>query len=183
MNETPARHPDSTRIAAVAERLERAAGRTGAVVDMLAIEIAKRRSGPCETIACHAGWYLHEAWMENRIVGTIQPVAKHWKGDEYGFLRAGRTGTGRFLGYNQGAAMMARDLGFHNAEELESWARDNPDRWGNRSGGVMFSSMCAFQDDGCEPVRTEERLIRIAKHWRKVLERTRAIEAGGEGIR
>jgi len=75
----------------------------------------------CGTVHCVGGWYK----AYDYLVDKIKPP------------------TGDYVGFSGGATKMAKDLGF-NWGELESWAKGNPDIWGNRRGEYLFSSEGAY---------------------------------------
>lgn len=96
----------------------------------------------CGTMACHAGWFAVARGMSRLSYGV-----------------------GAY-DYNSSANDMAKFLGFKGAEDLESWAVENTDMWGNHSGSYMFCDGAAF---GSSTDRIT--LDRIGKHWLEVADR------------
>lgn len=76
-------------------------------------------------------------------------------------------GSDTYLG---GALEMAEDLGFYQISELEIWAEQNDQLWGNIFGSHMFVSGCAF-GDGTQNDKSLNSLIQIIDHWKGVKER------------
>ncbi|CAC9640019.1 hypothetical protein [uncultured Gammaproteobacteria bacterium] len=56
-------------------------------------------------------------------------------------------------------------LGFKWEQELEIWAQDNPELWGNKHGRDMFCGWRAFTDDGDKQLTHRD----IINHWKQVL--------------
>lgn len=77
----------------------------------------------CGTIHCVGGWYVyanfHRKFIKERCIDHV-------------------------LDYNDGADLMALDLGFKISPDLRCWAYCNPEIWGNRFGGGMFSNRQAW---------------------------------------
>lgn len=102
----------------------------------------------CKTIACHGGW------AAVLFIPNFDPSEHH---------------------FTEGAHALATYLGFSHADELEAWAHQNSQIWGNNAGGRMFnaSGSIAFQTDGdfyyspFQPIT----LYHIAEKWAKVGER------------
>jgi len=81
---------------------------------------AMAKNHKCGTIHCVAGWYA---------------VA---------LLKDGTINESEYVSYSDGAAAIAKQLGFKNDSQLESWANRNPDIWGNEDGINMFYSKKAY---------------------------------------
>lgn len=99
----------------------------------------------CGTPGCHAGW----AYI---ALAGFPP-------------QDGQTN------YLDGAELLAEHLGFYDYDELEEWAEDNPDLWGNENGDCMFSHSEAFGE-----VCSEFPAQVLVDHWRAVGERLRERE-------
>lgn len=80
------------------------------------VDMAEFTFHPCDTIACHAGWF---AVSQN----------KNWS---------------CVFGYQDSANEMANFLGFSHRDQLALWADINEEFWGNRFGSDMFCSRRAF---------------------------------------
>ncbi len=63
------------------------------------------------------------------------------------------------------SAALAIFLGFKWEQELEIWAQDNPELWGNKHGRDMFCGWRAFTDDGDKQLTHRD----IIEHWKQVL--------------
>lgn len=107
----------------------------------------------CGTTACHAGWFA-VANGKNRTFSNSMHGS-------YGFTDASNE--------------MAQFLGFARHFELEAWATDNPNLWGNAHGNGMFCDIQAF---GVQKKRNSDivSLLTISKHWRQVAERLETLE-------
>ena len=88
---------------------------------------------------CHAGFI-------SAVLGA--PDSNHWR---------------------KGARIICSFLGFNLIFDLEDWAQDNPEIWGNEDGRLMFLKGFAF---GLEEDVFSAR--KIVKHWEGVLERLEA---------
>ena len=65
----------------------------------------------------------------------------------------------RIYGYDEGANLIAKNLGFINREELLFWAKDHPEKWGNTMGYGLFSSPKAFLPERSKEKLTTAKLI------------------------
>lgn len=99
----------------------------------------------CGTTHCHGGWYAVAVCRRSKR-----------------------------LDYTNGGDRMAAHLGFANMEQLEYWAAENPEIWGNKNGSMMFSGRGAFKSP--KRKRGAQSLKDIYNHWTEVMERVRAIE-------
>jgi hypothetical protein len=72
----------------------------------------------CGTVHCMGGWYA---------IKFLDEIVKQCK-------------PGQFIGYNEGANLIAEHLGFPGQWDLQEWAGDNPEIWGNEEGSSMFSN-------------------------------------------
>lgn len=121
-----------------------------APVFMMETSVQGDEENLCGTPACHAGWF-GRFWDKNHT------------------------------DYNQSANAMANFLGYertnrHTAmRQLETWAMDNPDLWGNENGDEMFYHRRAFRKDS-EDMRSAT-MREIADHWYGVAERLSKVEA------
>ena len=127
--------------------------------------------GKCNTIACHAGWYLYHKHKNNGYwaytygdigIDYFTPLDENKPKKE-------RTSLAYVFNYGEGATLMAKDLGFDYAIDLKIWARENPEIWGNSCGEMMFSAKGedAFNKNSMQEVT----LLDIANHWENVAER------------
>jgi len=79
----------------------------------------------CGTVHCVGGWYIAYEYM---VTKTPTPKTE-------------------YIGFGDGVKIMAKDLGFGEGDyddRLQSWAKDNPEIWGNSFGYNMFSSSTAY---------------------------------------
>ena len=116
-------------------------------------DMGNTKFNACGTVACHAGWFA-VANNKSRAFRVTAP-------------------DGKYYGFNDAADEMARFLGFQGQICLLDWASGNPELWGNKNGGVMFSSDSAFGKSTSKNVIS---LKEISNHWRKVAERLEKIE-------
>lgn len=148
------RHPTSAQVLKVVETMKKVmyrAGKKGAL-DMY-------EPGICGTVNCVAGWYVVAK-------GTEDPeTMRHIRGNH--------------VDYEYGAMLMAEDLGFRNEDELRAWAEDNPEIWGNKHGGSMFSRYDAYT--GIFDIRVTCEYSDIITHWAKVADRLKAMEGSING--
>jgi hypothetical protein len=77
--------------------------------------------------------------------------------------------------YSHYKETMATELGFAYSDELEDWAMENPELWGNKDGRYLFCCRSAFGVYG-EPIT----LSIIANHWWKVAKRLWRIQGGAK---
>lgn len=96
----------------------------------------------CGTPMCHAGWYASIALKGKRVDSSGLPI-----------------------NYLDGASIMSKHLGFASGGDLEFWAKNNPEIWGNENGRMIFTSAYAFNYKG------ELDLLAIINHWQAVKER------------
>lgn len=92
--------------------------------------------------------------------GTVEVGAPMCHAAYYGL------GLGMIRGtmFNRAADKMAENLGFDNADDLREWGHENPNLWGNVSGGKMFISRTAFTEEHLN-------LDTIIEHWKGVQSR------------
>jgi len=102
------------------------------------INLESRENYYCGTPGCHAGEYL--------ICSDVK--FKPW------------------IGFDEGARLMANDLGFNTINNIEHWADKHPRLWGNSEGKRMFTSQMAFDCAELHPTLTQ-----ISDHWLGVAER------------
>ena len=93
----------------------------------------------CGTVHCVGGWYA--------IANLDRPEIK----DRF------KKG---FVGYSDGADLMAKDLGFANRDCLQTWAFDNPEIWGNPRGGSMFAYESAYDNEGFDGVISQLEVVK-----------------------
>lgn len=108
----------------------------------------------CGSSACHGGWFQVAA------APVRNPQARGFGALEYQAITS----------YSDGAELMARELGMGNMRILEEWAHHNPNIWGNKNGGDMFTGDRAFTK-GPPPT-----LGKIARHWYGVGARLEQLE-------
>jgi hypothetical protein len=93
----------------------------------------------CGTVHCVGGWYavanLDREFIDNKI-------------------KNGR------VEYDDGAELMAHDLGFDSYWALGGWAFDNPKIWGNEGGFEMFESASAYDNAGFDGVIAQWELVK-----------------------
>lgn len=80
--------------------------------------------------------------FRNTKCGTVHCVAAWYGAKKY--LVDGESIPDGYVGFTDGAKQMAKDMGFDDRYELESWARRNYAKWGNKYGYCMFSSKIAY---------------------------------------
>ncbi len=106
----------------------------------------------CGTTHCHGGWY----WVA--------------KNGDHGIEDDESTDG---MAFEDGADMLARDLGFKDYVHLEDWAKYNPEIWGNYDGSAMFVDEKAFtsKDPNSRRHKTIYNLQDIIDHWCEVRDR------------
>jgi hypothetical protein len=93
----------------------------------------------CGTVHCVGGWYAVANLDRERIKDKIK--------------------NGR-VGYDDGADLLANDLGFASHYALQNWAEENPKIWGNEGGDEMFGSASAYDDAGFDGVIAQWELVK-----------------------
>jgi hypothetical protein len=93
----------------------------------------------CGTVHCVAGWYA--------VANSDRQVIK----DK---IKKGR------VGFDDGANLMAQDLGFGWSYPLKNWAEENPEIWGNDDGFEMFESELAYDNAGFDGVIMQWCIVR-----------------------
>lgn len=106
--------------------------------------------GSCGTQLCHAGWYASV---------TIKTLFDS-------------------IHFTDGGNKMAKHLGFKIMSDLIDWADKNPEIWGNKFGGSMFSDSKAFTGLHGKRISVND----IINHWKGVYERVLALEKTNEPI-
>ena len=104
----------------------------------------------CGTAACHAGWF--ELYDRSGNVADMGFQANSMDTDDVDYFE-----------FERGAEKISDFLGIEDPDQLEKWARENPDKWGNHNGDCIFSEDCAF-GVGEETVTLEQ----IGQHWIEV---------------
>lgn len=104
---------------------------------------------PCGTVHCHGGWYA---------IATCE--IKESK---------------QFVSYTAGAHQMAKDLevGIYT-NDVEDWAKNNPEIWGNNNGKFILSCKTAFISP--ERPKGANNLKDIVDHWKDVYNRLVELE-------
>lgn len=105
----------------------------------------------CKTAHCHGGWYT---------VAKINPLRR--------IITK--------MNYIEGANIMAKDLGLKSRVELQNWANDNPNIWGNNYGLLMFQSNGRVAFKSSNRPSGAYSLKEIIDHWKEVYERIKATE-------
>lgn len=103
----------------------------------------------CGTTHCHGGWYAVAVCDRTR----------------------------QSIGYMDGTMKMAEHLGFKDDMQLEYWAYENPEIWGNDWGVSMFEAEGekAFYNESCRP-QGATNLNDIIDHWKEVKQRLVELE-------
>ena len=125
-----------------------------------------RRDSSGQIFACLAGIY------------TLARCNGEWAELEYGEAEWHFRPEGEAYRWEEGADEMSHDLGFLYSKNyeyadythLERWARDNPELWGNKYGGEMFSESRAY---GVDSVTLSD----VLNHLRSVADRLAQREA------
>lgn len=118
------------------------------------------RHNYCGTPMCHGGWYLVAATRRG-INPSTEQAAYCRAGDVYDF--------------DTGAELIAMDLGFSDRKELQSWANQNPELWGNELGEDMFYCAFSFFPEGTSWgawANSDLSLLTIRNWWADVHNRT-----------
>lgn len=148
------KHPTKEAVIKIASVFEELASTETNKVQMSRVNIERTE---CGTVACHAGWYAFNH-LSNKFKWH-----KYHELDEREFLSA----IDRHISWRDGSDLIAKDLGFTCMSDVEKWAEENPDIWGNENGKFLFSSNSAF---GCSRNK-KVTLVDIANHWKGVAER------------
>lgn len=136
------RNPTKKQVQKVIDVLTKAnkIAKFNAPVDMSETQVEEKHI--CGTPMCHGGWYAVGRMPKTKI------IEKH-------------------VSYTHGASLMSKDLGFNNDSQLEEWAEQNPELWGNKCGWGIFSAAKAFTNAEFELTS----LTQIIDHWKGVQER------------
>ncbi len=102
--------------------------------------VSPRGNTKCGTILCVSGWYLEGC----RRDGLFKGYPEH------------------LIDYTEGIYLMEQHAGVGS---IRDWARDNPEKWGNKYGWDMFSRERAY--NGLIGGSKNPTSIVIA-HWEKV---------------
>jgi hypothetical protein len=100
---------------------------------------SKKNKHECGTIHCVGGWYA--------VVNLNRKEIK--AGIKEGLVR-----------YEDGANLMANDLGFEDGYVLAIWAYENPEIWGNDRGCSMFTKKIAYSNSGFDGVIAQWELVK-----------------------
>ena len=152
-------HPKPEVIRAAADRLETCVPIKGAKVNMLQPLVIRHE---CGTTACFAGWYAF---------ASMQEADREWDGNQFTTAHQALMNreTNLEVVFGDGAQKLAADLGFTSHQDLERWARDHPELWGNGGGEHMFASANAFEYP--EASDRQIQLLDIVNHLRGVADR------------
>jgi hypothetical protein len=93
----------------------------------------------CGTVHCVAGWYV----VANMNRQVIKDKVKNG-----------------FVGFSDGADLIANDLGLGGLVGLCEWAEDNPKIWGNVYGYDMFTGELPYDDEGFDGVIAQWCIVR-----------------------
>ena len=93
----------------------------------------------CGTVHCVAGWYA--------VANLNRQVIK----DKF---------NQGCVGFDDGANLIAQDLGFGWSYPLKNWAEENPEIWGNEDGFEMFESELAYDNAGFDGVIAQWCIVR-----------------------
>ena len=157
-------HPHPEAIRAAMDRLEKVATAAGhPIVEMNEGRIMRHA---CGTSACHGGWYVI-AKMEEMDIAWSDQIAISYEVP----VRPSTVlpNTMNAITFDEGADLLARDLGFRLSFHLRDWADMYPDLWGNIHGSAMFIAGYAFGIEGRSPTTRD-----IINHWRGVADRIEA---------
>lgn len=157
-------HPDPALIQKAMDLMERAYCTYLVKINMSQEDILKTE---CGTVACHAGLYALATTESKHWKLAWNVVDKDYVVHPHFYLSIDDDGT--TVGYERGADLLATDLGFRDALELQIWANQNPDMWGYEDGYFMFSAEgnCAFGKKDDETLTSPD----IISHWRSVADR------------
>jgi len=72
--------------------------------------------------------------------------------------------------YSDGAVKISIDLGFSDHYDLEDWADENPELWGNKYGSLMFMGGGSHAFTPGSQFKAHN-LKDIIDHWKEVKER------------
>ncbi len=111
----------------------------------------------CGTPGCHAGLICIVAQELPELQDIYMPLY---------LLESGRRGErdNQYI-FHVWSTALTIFLGFKGKEDLEVWAQDNPELWGNIYGRYMFSGWRAFTDDEDKQLTHRD----IIEHWKQVL--------------
>jgi hypothetical protein len=93
----------------------------------------------CGTVHCVGGWY------------AVANLNRKFIKDKF---------NEGFVGFTDGAELMAQDLGFRYRHYLKNWAEQNPKIWGNEKGCFMFGSASSYDNPGFDGVIAQWQLVR-----------------------
>ena len=156
------RDPTPEACRAVAKRLRTAAEEHQVEIGMHVAVVLK---GECGTLCCHAGLYLLARVSEANLLKWGDPLDDPEEG-RYKDLQTLRETQEVMAYFQDGADLMAWDLGFLSSQHLKDWACRRYDLWGNDDGAYMFSEWGAFGSDV-----NEIDVTRIANWWDGVADR------------
>ena len=111
----------------------------------------------CETPGCHAG-------LISIVAQDLPELQEIYKNLHLLECAPASGSENQYIFYVWGRAL-AIFLGFKCGNELEIWARKNPELWGNKYGYYMFCAFLAFAEDLSKEITHRD----IIEHWKKVL--------------
>jgi len=163
--------PTSAQCRAVAARFRNVAREfPEGAISMLEPDV-RAGSTLCKTVACHGGYYSLACFLEGRD-GFMTDTGALFSGED--------SPTADIPDYSGGARQLAMDLGFEGCSgfspeiQLQQWAEEHPDEWGNQYGGGMFDSGGAFDADHHGETLA---IVDFARWWEGVGSRIEAGEA------
>ena len=164
---TENKHPTPAAIRIVADRLERMIPETPTGNLYMDEHEVYKESHDCGTLACHGGLYAAEHALRNTDTHFFKTVQN--SSTPLAYLHKKVEEDIHAIEWEDGAMLMATDLGFENREDLEGWAYEYTDLWGNNFGHEMFKGPEAFDE--------KEYMIKvelIVTWWRAVANRIEA---------
>jgi hypothetical protein len=93
----------------------------------------------CGTVHCVGGWYAVASLRRKMIKDKIK---------------------NGYVSFEDGAELLANDLGFADQYLLEDWAHDNPKIWGNVDGYYMFTDESAYDNPGYNGAISQWELVK-----------------------
>lgn len=124
----------------------------------------------CGTVACIAGHYAFMKLMDRNLA---MDGSGRYKTDLNAL-------SGYWLHWEDGADMLAKDLGFDNYKHLERHMSRSPEIWGNDRGEEMFMSMFAWAEKDDPHYVPEETLASVVCKLREVADTIEAAQKEDE---
>lgn len=127
----------------------------GGRLNMLITECNVDKNG-CGTVCCVGGWFA--------IALGLPKYQGRGVKNKSSYLH---------ISYSTGADMMGRILGFKDRKDLQKWAQENQEIWGNSGGYVMFADRYAYKSKSKQRANNLQDVI---DHWQDVCNRLYALE-------